>query len=31
MAISRAQAGKEIKSGGAKKKSQKSLDKWTNR
>ena len=29
MAISRAQAGKKIKSGGAKKKSQKSLDKWT--
>lgn len=30
MAISRAQAGKEMKSGSAKKKSQKSLDKWTN-
>jgi hypothetical protein len=29
MAISRAQAGKQIKSGSAKKKSQKSLDKWT--
>ena len=29
MAISRAQAGKEMKSGSAKKKSQKSLDKWT--
>tara|TARA_R110000824_G_scaffold159960_1_gene334580 strand:+ start:919 stop:1215 length:297 start_codon:yes stop_codon:yes gene_type:complete len=29
MAISRAQAGKQTKSGSAKKKSQKSLDKWT--
>jgi|TARA_B110000285_G_C15122563_1_gene618117 hypothetical protein len=30
MAVSRAQLGKETKSGSAKKKSQKSLDKWTN-